>query len=52
MAPSKSQTSQDFAVTAEVDTYLQAHYEIERFMGTAIVARNGKTIFAKGYGMV
>ncbi len=35
----------------EIDAYLQAHYETGRFMGTAIVVREGEVIFAKGYGM-
>ncbi|NEQ47305.1 MAG: serine hydrolase [Leptolyngbya sp. SIOISBB] len=36
---------------AEIDAYLQAHYETGRFMGTAIVVRHGEIVFAKGYGM-
>ncbi len=38
-------------LTAEIDAYLQAHHETGRFMGAAIVVREGDVIFAKGYGM-
>lgn len=39
------------ALATEIDTYLQAHYEIGRFMGSVMVVRNGEPVFAQGYGM-
>ncbi|MEM6838869.1 MAG: serine hydrolase domain-containing protein, partial [Cyanobacteria bacterium P01_C01_bin.120] len=52
MSPSTpSAIAQNPALTAEMDDYLQAHYETGRFMGAAIVVRGEETIFAAGYGM-
>ena len=41
--------AQDFPVRA--DKYLRAYSERGEFMGSIIVARNGKVLFEKGYGM-
>lgn len=41
----------DTDLAAEMDAYLRAHYETGRFMGTAIVVRDGEVVFTKGYGM-
>ncbi|MGD1859966.1 MAG: serine hydrolase [Leptolyngbyaceae cyanobacterium] len=45
------QRHEQLTLMTEMNTYLQAHYETGRFMGTAIVACGGKTVFVKGYGM-
>jgi CubicO group peptidase (beta-lactamase class C family) len=41
--------AQDLATNA--DEYLQAREKAGSFMGTALIARDGKVLFAKGYGM-
>ncbi len=52
MSPSTlTELTQNPALAAEFDAYLQAHYETGRFMGTAIIVREGEVVFAKGYGM-
>ncbi len=40
--------AQDLAAT--MDEYLQAYVKLDRFMGTALVAKGGKIILDKGYG--
>lgn len=40
--------AQDLA--AKMDEYLEAQAKINRFMGTVLVAKGGKTILEKGYG--
>lgn len=37
-------------VTLKFDEYLQALVQQDRFTGTALVARDGKILFSKGYG--
>mgnify|MGYP001795529126 CR=1 FL=1 len=52
MSQLTSQTvAQNSVLAAEMQAYLQAHYETGRFAGTAIVVRAGETIFAQSYGM-
>ena len=52
MSPSTlAEPTQNPALVAEFNAYLQAHYETGRFMGNAIVVRDGAVVFAKGYGM-
>ena len=52
MSQLTSQTvAQNSVLAAEMQAYLQAHYETGRFAGTAIVVRAGETIFTQGYGM-
>ena len=51
-----SRIAQNPAQTAELDAYLQAHYETGRFMGAAIVSQSdefqsGETVFVNSYGM-
>lgn len=38
-------------IAAKADEYLKAAAEVNRFSGSVLVARNGQTIFSKGYGM-
>jgi CubicO group peptidase (beta-lactamase class C family) len=38
-------------IVAKVDEYMRAAVEVERFMGTVLIARDGKPIVSKGYGM-
>ena len=38
-------------VTPKFDEYLQALAQQDRFTGTALVARDGKILFSKGYGL-
>ncbi|MGD1940594.1 MAG: serine hydrolase [Leptolyngbyaceae cyanobacterium] len=52
MSPAASNTiATNASLTAEMDAYLQAHYETGRFMGTAIVLQNGAAVFTQSYGM-
>jgi D-alanyl-D-alanine carboxypeptidase len=37
-------------LTAKMDEFLQAYTKLNRFMGTALVARGGKIILDRGYG--
>jgi len=39
------------ALTAKFDDYLRAHAAQNGFMGTVLVAREGKPVLAKGYGL-
>jgi len=39
------------ALSKELDTYLTAAHEVWNFHGSALVARNGRPIIEKGYGM-
>ncbi|HKP70076.1 MAG TPA: serine hydrolase [Pyrinomonadaceae bacterium] len=38
-------------VVAKINEYMTAFEKIDRFSGTILVARDGKPIFSKGYGM-
>lgn len=38
-------------IKAKVDEYMKAAVEFERFSGTILIARDGKPIVSKGYGM-
>lgn len=38
-------------VTPKFDEYLNALVKQDRFIGTALVARDGKVVFSKGYGL-
>lgn len=38
-------------LAAEMDAYLQAHWETGRFMGSAMVVHDGEMVFANSYGM-
>jgi len=39
------------ANTAEINAYLQAHHDLQRFSGTVLIMRDGDTLFANSYGM-
>lgn len=39
------------AIAAEMDTYLEAHRDTGRFMGTTMVMQQGNVVLSKGYGM-
>jgi CubicO group peptidase (beta-lactamase class C family) len=41
----------DRLVAARCEAYMQARCKVGRFSGTVLVARNGKPLFAKGFGM-
>ena len=41
----------DKQIAAEIERYMSTAVEHEKFMGTILVARDGKTIVSKGYGM-
>lgn len=45
VAPSEKQ------IRAKIDEYMKSAVEIERFSGSILVARDGKVIVSKGYGM-
>lgn len=36
---------------SKLDQYMQASVKVNHFMGSVLVAQNGKILFAKGYGM-
>ena len=38
-------------ITAKVDEYMKSAVEFERFTGSILIARDGKPIVSKGYGM-
>jgi CubicO group peptidase (beta-lactamase class C family) len=38
-------------IAAKADEYMQAHVRVNRFMGSVLVARDGKVLFERGYGM-
>ena len=38
-------------ITAKIDEYMKSAVEVERFSGSILVARDGKVIVSKGYGM-
>lgn len=38
-------------ITAKIDEYMKSAVEVERFSGSILVARDGKTIVSKSYGM-
>ena len=38
-------------ISAKVDEYMKAVLQVDGFSGTIVVARDGKPIFSKGYGM-
>nr|HMS43654.1 serine hydrolase domain-containing protein [Pyrinomonadaceae bacterium] len=38
-------------ITAKVDEYMKSAVEIERFSGSILIARDGKPIVSKSYGM-
>jgi D-alanyl-D-alanine carboxypeptidase len=42
---------QDADVAAKLDRVLRAHQEYRKFMGAALVAKDGKVLLEKGYGM-
>jgi CubicO group peptidase (beta-lactamase class C family) len=48
-AQTASRSTQQIA--AEIDTYMKAAVDFERFSGAILVARNGRPIISKGYGM-
>lgn len=39
------------AVAGEVDTYLRAFQEMDRFSGAVLIARGGEVILSEGYGL-
>ena len=43
--------SQLSALTIEMDVCLKAHHQLNRFLGSVMVVRDGDPIFARGYGM-
>ncbi|MFN0121644.1 MAG: serine hydrolase domain-containing protein, partial [Blastocatellia bacterium] len=43
--------AQDTNPAAKIDEYLSTLAKQNRFMGSALVAREGKVVFSKGYGM-
>ncbi|MGD1908371.1 MAG: serine hydrolase domain-containing protein [Leptolyngbyaceae cyanobacterium] len=45
------QIAQNPIQIAELDAYLQAYYETNRFMGAAIVVDDGELVFSNSYGM-
>jgi CubicO group peptidase (beta-lactamase class C family) len=52
-AASKAATSapSDRVIAAKVDEYLNAAMKVKRFAGTVLIARSGKPVVDKGYGM-
>jgi CubicO group peptidase (beta-lactamase class C family) len=38
-------------ISAKIDEYLKTAVKFDQFSGSVIVARDGKPIFSKGYGM-
>lgn len=44
-------TPSDREINKNVDEYMKAAVEFERFSGSILIARNGKPIVSKGYGM-
>ena len=38
-------------ITAKVDEYMKSAVEVERFSGSILIARDGRAIVSKGYGM-
>ena len=49
-APTPTQTA-EAKLVSQIDDYLTALVEQERFMGSILVAREGKVLISKGYGM-
>lgn len=41
----------DKQIAAKIEEYMKSAIEVERFSGSILVARNGKIIVSKGYGM-
>ena len=45
--------SQDLSaqdIIAQMDEYMAAHQEVNHFMGSVLVARDGKPLYRKGFG--
>jgi len=38
-------------VEAKVDAYVKPYLEMKAFSGSILIAREGKVVFSKGYGM-
>ena len=47
----RADASADKAIAAKCEAYMQARCKVGRFSGSVIVARDGKPIFANGFGM-
>jgi CubicO group peptidase (beta-lactamase class C family) len=47
--PAAAPSAQD--IRTRVDEYMRAAVEVERFMGSILIARDGQVIVSKGYGM-
>ena len=43
--------SQSPSLASQVDTFLKGEVENEQFSGSVLIARAGKVLFSKGYGM-
>ena len=46
---SATQTADDFS--AKIDEYMHAHLKLKQFNGSILVAKDGKVLISKGYGM-
>lgn len=51
LLPSPAADAQTADVAAKLDEYLSASAKAERFSGAVLVARDGKPVFSKAYGM-
>ena len=53
--PAAAQTNaaapSDKQIAARIDEYMKSAVEVERFSGSILVARGGRTLFSRGYGM-
>ncbi|MDT4897611.1 MAG: hypothetical protein QOH25_2688 [Acidobacteriota bacterium] len=47
----KSRTPNDRALEAQVDAYVKPYLDVKGFSGSILIARGGKVLFSKGYGM-
>lgn len=50
-ASAQTQNGQDPALTAKFAEYMDAAVKVNKFSGSVLVARDGKAIFSRGYGM-
>jgi CubicO group peptidase (beta-lactamase class C family) len=48
---SAQNTRSDQKIAAEIEEYMKSAVEVERFTGAILVARDGKPIVSKGYGL-
>ena len=51
MLPTLAQTPSSEEIVTKVNEYMSAAEKVDRFSGTVLVAKDGKPIFSKGYGM-